>query len=281
LDGFPVLIGAHESVQGGLSLAFERAVEHRAKSIQIFTKSARGWAAPPLSEESLRAFRAASRRARLPAMAHGSYLTNLAAEEPTLRAKSIECLWDEFSRCERLGIESLVIHPGCHSDEKRGIHLICSALDEIHSRKRRARTRICLESTAGQGNAIGWRFEQLSDILSGVKQPERLGICLDTCHLFAAGYDLSTRRGYESAFTAFDRLVGLPKLRCFHLNDCKKPLGCRVDRHEEIGRGTLGLKPFRWLVNDPRFAQVPAVLETPFQERYGKAIELLESLVDR
>lgn len=271
-------IGAHESIAGGVSRAFARAEEHGARSFQIFTKNARGWHAPELEDGERKSFRAEARRTGLPAIAHGSYLVNLGTEDPALRERSLACVREELTRCERLGITNLVIHPGAHPDEKTGLRLIARGLDEIHQATPRFKARIALEVTAGQGNCLGWRFEHLAEILSQVEREDRLAICLDTCHLHAAGHDLTTRGGYEKVMDAFDRLVGLSRVTCFHLNDCKKELGCRVDRHEEIGRGTLGLTPFRQLVNDPRFAEAIGVLETPFPERYADAIRLLHSL---
>jgi deoxyribonuclease-4 len=273
-----VLIGAHESIAGGPSRAFERAEAHGAKSLQIFTKTARAWEAPPLTELERREFRKHAKRTGLPAIAHGSYLVNLAAEDPTLRERSLRCLADELSRCERLGVRYLVIHPGAHPDPARGLALIAQALDEVHAQSPGAKAQVCLEVTAGQGNSLGHRFEHLAEILGRVKEPRRLGVCLDTCHLFAAGYDLRTSAGYERVMEELDREVGLGLVRCVHLNDSKKGLGCRVDRHEEIGKGAMGLEVFRCLVNDPRFERAIGVLETPFPERYPEAIALLQSL---
>jgi len=273
-----VLLGAHESIAGGVSQAFARAEEHGARSLQIFTKNARGWNAPPLTQEERRAFRAEARRSGLPAIAHGSYLVNLGTEDPVLREKSIACVTEELTRCEQLGISCLVIHPGTHPDEKRGLALVAEGLDEVHRRTPRFRSRVCLEITAGQGHCLGWRFWHLTEILSRVAREDRLGICLDTCHLFAAGYDLSSEEGYDTVMAECDAAVGLDRVRCFHLNDSKKPLGCRVDRHEEVGKGTIGRTAFRCLVNDSRFVNTIGVLETPFPERYPEAIRLLESL---
>lgn len=272
-----MLLGAHESIAGGISKAVERAVEHGGECLQVFTRSARGWSAPPLDEDERRAFRAASRRASLPAIAHGSYLVNLASEDPALRERSIRATYDELERCTRLGIPWLVIHPGAHPDETKGVGLIARALDEVLSSERRA-ARICLEVTAGQGASIGWRFEHLAEILARARREGRLGVCLDTCHLFAAGHDLSTPEGYEQTMSRFDELVGLSRVKCLHLNDCRKPLGCRVDRHAELGEGTIGLSAFRRLVNDPRFAESIGVLETPDPGRYGQSIRLLDSM---
>lgn len=273
-----MLLGAHESIAGGVSRAFARAEAHGAKSLQLFTKTARGWKAPPLADAERALFRDEAQRSKLPAIAHGSYLVNLGTEDVTLRGRSIECLLDELSRCEALGIPYLVIHPGGHPDEKTGLRQIARGLDEVHAATEGYAARICLENTAGQGSNLGWAFEHLAEILSQVRAPERLGICLDTCHLFAAGHDLSTEQGYARVMADFDARVGLDRVRCFHLNDCKKPLGCRVDRHEEIGEGTLGLECFRALVNDPRFAQTVGVLETPNPEHYPAALAKLRAL---
>jgi deoxyribonuclease-4 len=273
-----VRIGAHESIAGGVSRAFARAEEHGAEAFQIFTKNARGWLAPALADEEKKAFRAEAKRTGLPAIAHGSYLVNLGTSDPALREKSVACVIEELTRCERLGIPNLVLHPGANPDEALGLTLIARALDEVHLATPRFKAKIALEVTAGQGNCLGWRFEHLASILEQVGREDRLAICLDTCHLFAAGHDLSTPRGYEKVMDTFDRVVGLSRVTCFHLNDCKKELGCRVDRHEEIGKGTLGLAVFRELVNDPRFTDVVGVLETPFPERYTEAIRLLNSL---
>lgn len=273
-----MLIGAHESVAGGVSLAFERAASHRGRSLQIFTRSARGWTAPPLADDERRRFRAEARRTGLPAIAHGNYLVNLGSEDPVIRPRSIACVIDEYTRCERLGIRYLVIHPGVHAELETGLRLISQGLDEIHRATPRFRSRILLEVTAGQGNCIGWRFEHLAELLSRTSRGDRLGICLDTCHLFAAGYDLSTPRGYEQVMDEFDRLVGLQRVQAIHLNDSKKGLGCRVDRHEEVGEGMIGLGAFRCLVNDQRFKDTIGVLETPTPERYSAAIARLESL---
>jgi deoxyribonuclease-4 len=276
-----VRIGAHESIAGGVSRALARAEEHGARSLQIFTKNARGWKAPPLTEEECLAFRAEVQRTGLPVVAHGSYLVNLGTEEPAQLEKSLDCVVEELTRCERLGIPILIFHPGGHPDERRGLTLISRALDAVHERTPRFQSRICLEVTAGQGNCLGWRFEHLAEILSQTRDAHRLGICLDTCHLFAAGYDLSTDEGYDEVMAACERTVGLERVHCIHLNDSKKPLGCRVDRHEELGKGALGLTPFRRLTNDARFVNTIGILETPFPERYGEALRLLESLRER
>ena len=272
-------LGAHESVAGGVSLAFGRAAEHGARSLQIFTRSARGWSSPPLAVEERRAFRRAARAARLPAIAHGSYLVNLASEDPVVRARSLEAVRDELLRCEGLGIRSLVLHPGSHPSLRRGLRLVARALDEVHRELPGLSTRVCLEVTAGQGNCLGHRLEHLEEILARVDAPGRVGVCLDTCHLFSAGYDLSSEAGTEAVMDEAVRRFGRRWIRCFHLNDSLRPRGARVDRHAEIGRGSMGLGAFRFLVNDARFRLAPAVLETPDPGRYARGLRLLHSLI--
>jgi deoxyribonuclease IV len=274
-----VRLGAHESVAGGVSLAFGRAVEHGARSLQIFTRSGRAWSSPPLAAEERRAFRRAARAARVPAIAHGSYLVNLASEDPVVRERSLEAIREELLRCEALGILSLVFHPGSHPSTRRGLRLVARALDEVHRELPRLATRVCLEVTAGQGNCLGHRLEHVEEILARVDVPERVGVCLDTCHLFAAGYDLSSETGTEAVMDEAIRRFGRRRIRCFHLNDSLRPRGARVDRHADIGRGAMGLPAFRYLVNDPRFQGIPAVLEAPNPGRYARLFRLLPSLI--
>jgi deoxyribonuclease-4 len=274
-----VRLGAQESVAGGVSLAFARGEEHGARSVQVFTRTSRAWSSPPLTHEERRAFRREARRTGLPAIAHGSYLVNLASEDSLIRERSLETVSEELRRCEALGIRCLVLHPGSHPDRQRGLRLVARSLDEVHAATSDVRVRICLEGTAGQGNCLGHRLEELEEILCAVSAPDRLGICLDTCHLFSAGYDLSSPQATEHVLDEAVRRFGQRRIRCFHLNDSLRPRGARVDRHAEIGRGTMGLEGFRVLVNDWRFRQTPAVLETPHPQRYGRALRLLHSLV--
>jgi len=274
-----VRLGAQESVAGGVSLAFGRAAEHGARSVQIFTRSSRCWSSPPLADEECRAFRREARAAEIPAIAHGSYLVNLASEDPLIRDRSLAAVREELSRCEALGIRSLVFHPGSHSSRRRGLRLVARALDEVHRELPGLRVRLCLEVTAGQGNCLGHRLEEIEEILGRVGAPGRVGVCLDTCHLFSAGYDLSTESGTEAVMDEAVRRFGRSRIRCFHLNDSLRPRGARVDRHAEIGRGTMGLSAFRFLVNDARFQSIPAVLETPNPGRYARGLRLLHSLI--
>ncbi len=270
-----MILGAHESIAGGLSRAFERARADKADSLQVFTKNARGWAAKPLEPGEVDAFRSAALSTGLKAIAHCTYLVNLASGDPTMREKSLAGFADELARCGALGIPYLVLHPGANEDLDRGIELIAQGLDDSMGP---GDTEVLLEVTAGQGTSIGHRFEHLARILENSKRPERIGVCLDTCHLYAAGYDIATPGGYEKAMEALDHLVGLEKVKAVHLNDCKKPMGSRVDRHEEIGKGTLGLKAFAPWVNDPRFERVIAVLETPKSDNYAQSIKALKRL---
>ncbi|HZW90811.1 MAG TPA: deoxyribonuclease IV [Myxococcaceae bacterium] len=272
-------LGAHESVAGGVSLAFDRAAKHGARSVQIFTRSGRAWSSPPLAAEERRAFRRAARTTGVPAIAHGSYLVNLASEDPIVRTRSLEAVREELLRCEALGIPALVFHPGSHQSTRRGLRLVARALDEVHRALPGLSTRVCLEVTAGQGNCLGHRLEHVEEILARVDAPGRVGVCLDTCHLFAAGYDLSSEAGTEAVMDEAVRRFGQRRIRCFHLNDSLRPRGARVDRHADIGWGAIGLPAFRYLVNDRRFQQTPAVLETPDPGRYARGLRLLHSLI--
>lgn len=236
------------------------------EALQIFTKSAGQWRARPLPREEIALFRRRLRETGIrPAIAHNSYLINLAAADPALRAQSIAALSDEFDRADALGLDGLVMHPGAYTSgtAEAGLDLIAAGLSVILRRRPRALTRILLEHTAGQGTSLGHRFEHLAHIIGRLRGTRRVGVCLDTCHLLAAGYDICSEAGYERTFAEFDRIVGLPRIRAFHLNDSKRPCGSRVDRHEHIGQGCLGLEPFRRLLNDRRFAGLPMLLETP------------------
>jgi deoxyribonuclease IV len=230
------------------------------------TKNANQWNARDLSDDDVRTFRRLLRETRLRfPMAHDSYLINLASPDEPLYRRSIESFIVELQRAERLGIRYLVTHPGAHVDagEEAGLARVATALDEVHSRCPGFRCQVLLETTAGQGTTLGHRFEHLARILTQVAHPERLGVCLDTCHVFAAGYALAPESEYRATMGAFDRMIGLRRLRAFHVNDSLKPLGSRVDRHAHIGKGHLGLEPFRLLVNDSRFRTRPMLLETP------------------
>ncbi len=263
------LFGAHMSIAGGHHNAALIAREHDCEALQIFTKNSNQWAARELSDDEVRLFRRTLRQTRVRrTIAHDSYLINLASPNEELFRKSVEAFIVEMQRAERLGLSYLVAHPGSHTgtDEETGLQNVTRGLDEVHRRCAGFRVRILLETTAGQGACLGHRFEQLAFILSAVAEPRRLGVCFDTCHVFAAGYPLAPEGDYHATMAEFDRIIGLRRLRVFHVNDSKKPLGSRVDRHAHIGRGCLGLLPFRLLVNDPRFHDRPMILETPKEE---------------
>jgi deoxyribonuclease IV len=275
-----MLLGAHEGIAGGVSKAFARAEADGADCLQIFTRNARGWAAKPLEDEEVLAFRSEARRTRKPVAAHSSYLINCASPDRSIRAKSWAALADELGRCERLGIAALIFHPGSHEKESEGIRLVGEAMTRALE-KVPGRSRLLVETTAGQGASIGWRFEQVAALREAVpgRLRRRVGVCVDTCHVWSAGYDIASDEGYARTLEELDAAVGLSTVQAFHLNDSKKPKGCRVDRHEHIGQGTLGLQPFRHLVNDPRFAETPGFVET--DSRWKENIEVLRGLVRR
>lgn len=254
------------SVAGGLPRAVERAVVHRCEALQVFAKNANQWRGRPLPPDEIGQFRDRVEAAQLKAVvSHTSYLINLATTDPTLRAQSREAMGDELDRAEALGLLGAVLHPGCYTSGSaaEGLGLIASNLLDLLDARPRGQTMVLLECTAGQGSSLGARFEELAEIIDRMDGHPRVGVCLDTCHLLAAGYDLTTDSGYAATFRAFGRTVGFERLRAFHVNDSKKPLGSRVDRHEHIGKGHLGFDAFRRLVNDRRFATMPMLLETP------------------
>ncbi len=265
-----LLAGAHMSIAGGLYQAFDRGRQAHCKTIQIFLKSSNQWKAKVLTEEDRTLFQQAQRKSGIaPVIAHDSYLINLASPDPALYEKSLSAFVEEMERANFLGVPFLVLHPGAHMGEgaDAGIQRIAKALAQALKRVGPP-VRILLENTAGQGTSLGSRFEELAAIAERISNSDRVGFCLDTCHAFAAGYDIRTQDGYENTMHAFDRLIGIEKIRAFHVNDSKKDLGSRVDRHCHIGKGFLGLEAFRLLVNDKRFAAIPKILETPKGEGF-------------
>jgi deoxyribonuclease-4 len=259
-------LGAHESIAGGIYKAFDRAESVGCDALQVFVKPNRAWAVTPLTEEDVARFkRRAAETGIHPVVAHTSYLLNLASPEDDLWGRSIETLVLEMERCEVLEIPFLVLHPGHHvgAGEKAGLVRVARALGAAHAATLGFRVRILLENTAGQGSALGYTFKQLAWMLANTAQGERLGVCLDTCHLFAAGYELRTPEGYATTISAFDTVVGLDRLHALHLNDSKHDLGSGKDRHEHIGEGFIGLDGFRHILNDPRLDGLPGLLETP------------------
>ena len=261
----PVL-GSHLSIAGGYYKAAESAGDLGFKAVQIFTKNNNQWAGKPLSEDDIRLFRASvESRGLAPPISHNSYLINLASADAELRRKSIDAMVVELERACALGVPHVVAHPGAHvcSDDETGLRQVVESIDEVFERTSSLPTTIALETTAGQGTCLGWRFEHLGSIINSVAVPKRLTVCVDTCHIFAAGYPLAPKRKYMATMRELDRAVGMDRVIAFHVNDSKKPLGSRVDRHEHIGRGFLGDEPFRLLLQDRRFRTIPMILETP------------------
>ena len=262
----PALLGAHMSVAGGLDQALIRGRSAGCDVIQIFSKNSNQWKAKPLSPEDISSFKKAREETKvLPALVHSSYLINLCSPKEEEWRKSIEAFYIEMERVELLEMSYLILHPGAHlgAGIEAGIAKAAEALNALHVRSSGFKMKILIELTAGQGSCIGHRFEEVAAILDRIKEPDRIGVCFDTCHAFAAGYDMRTQADYDETMSALDRTVGLQRVLAFHLNDCRKELGCRVDRHEHIGQGKMGEGPFRFLMNDPRFFGVPMVLETP------------------
>jgi deoxyribonuclease-4 len=277
--------GAHMSIAGGLHTAFGHGERAGCDVIQIFSKNQQQWRAKPLAETDIARFRAEQERSGIPAaLVHDSYLINLASPDDALWQKSIDAFRDELERCAALGIPFLVTHPGAHvgSGETAGLARVAAALSQLFAEAAGAGVTVLLETTAGQGSSLGWRFEHLAQIMGTTSHPERLGVCVDTCHVFAAGYDIRTADTYAAMLAEFERVVGLRHLHAFHLNDSLKDLGSRVDRHAHVGAGCIGIEAFRLLVNDPRFSQLPAVLETPKGDDLAddiRSIQLLRSLI--
>ncbi len=259
-------IGAHMSIAGGLPLAVDRAVAHGCETLQIFTKSSNQWRARSVSPDEVAEFRRKVGQSGIaPVVAHASYLINLGSADARLRARSIASFGEEIDRAEALGLLGVVIHPGSYTTgtEEGGLAAIGAAIRSLLRARPRGRTFVLLEHTAGQGTALGHSFEHLAGLLRRLRHHRRVGVCLDTCHLWASGYDIASEAGYRATFGAFGRLVGLDRLKLIHVNDSKKGCGSRVDRHEHIGEGTIGLEAFRRLLCDPRLETVPMVLETP------------------
>lgn len=283
------LFGSHLSIAGGYYKAVDAAAALGMQTVQLFTKNNNQWAAKPLSNEDVKLFRDAIERTGIQQpVAHDSYLINLASPKEDLWTKSLDAFIVELQRAEALGLIGVVMHPGSYvdSDEESGLRRIVKALDAVHRATPKFQTLTLLETTAGQGTNLGAKFEHLAWIIGHVQHPERVAVCVDSCHIFAAGYPLATPDEYAATMREFDRIIGLDRLRCWHLNDSKKGLGSRVDRHEHIGEGCLGLEPFRHIVNDRRFAKTPMYLETEKGERDGRELdainlETLQSLMKK
>lgn len=276
LHGMQRLIGSHLSIAGGYYKAADAAGALGMPTVQIFTKNASQWNAKPLTDEEIRLFKEAVSRNNLRLhCSHDSYLINLGSEKDDLWNKSIDAFVIELERAESLELTGVVMHPGAavDSEEIDALNRVVEAFNIIHQRTSGFRVQTWIETTAGQGSTLGYRFQHLGHIINEVADPDRFGVCVDTCHLFAAGYPLGTAAEYTATFQEFDDVVGIDRIRAFHLNDSKKPLASRVDRHDHIGEGCLGLEPFRHLMNDPRFVDRPMYLETKKEVRDGEEMD--------
>ena len=273
------LLGAHMSIAGGLEKALVRGHKLGCNTIQMFTKNSNRWEDKILEESQIDTFRRVKKKTGIsPVISHAGYLINLASPDEEIYGKSMKAMLNEIHRCEQLGIDYLVVHPGFHkgSGEKYGIARIADALNAIHDDTAGAWVKIALESTAGQGSALGCSFEQIARIIEGVKEHSGLAFCLDTCHIFVAGYDVRTKENYLDLFRRVDNIIGMENLRIIHLNDSKRDLGSRVDRHEDIGKGMIGTEMFRLIMRDESLKDIPKIIETPGDI---ENIQLLKSFV--
>jgi deoxyribonuclease-4 len=270
-------LGAHQSISGGYYKSVDLAVASTCAVVQIFTKNNNQWKGKPITpEEADRFKKTLVEKGITHPLSHDSYLINMAAPNDELWEKSLHAMAEELRRASILGIPYVVAHPGSYtsSSEEAGLQRIIQALDEVHDMTADISTITLLETTAGQGTNLGHRFEHIATIINGVKKPERLAVCVDTCHIFSAGYPITKEADYQNTFKEFDTVIGIKQIKAFHLNDSKKGLGSRVDRHEHIGKGEIGLDGFRWLMNDSRFKQIPMYLETPKDDGGEEGIKL-------
>ena len=276
-----ILLGAHMSIRGGVSMAIERARSIRCTAMQIFVKNNMQWFARPLNREEIRAFLNHVQRGELLSVfGHANYLINLAATNPQFHANSIRALSEELVRADQLELPFLVLHPGAHlgAGEEPGLKKVVDSVDQVFQRIPKVKTKIALEITAGQGSCIGHRFEHLAHIIANAREPQRLCVCLDTAHLFAAGYDISSESEVRKTFHEFDRVIGPDRLVAIHVNDSKTDRGSRVDRHEHIGEGRIGLDAFRFIMRSSRFQKIPKVLETPKGKELAEDVTNLKKL---
>ncbi len=259
------LLGSHMSIAGGVHTAIERGSSIGCTAIQMFVKNNNQWKGRKLDGQDVATYKELLAKSSIgPVVVHDTYLINLCARDKSILRKSRAALKDELDRCETLGVPYLNFHPGAHvgQGEDDGLNLIVESLDLIHEATTGYHVKSVMETTAGQGTSLGYRFEQIRRILDGVAEKNRMAVCVDTCHVYAAGYDIASEHGYERTFTEFDEIIGLDRLVAFHVNDSKRELGSRVDRHEHIGKGTIGLPGFAFLMNDDRFQSIPKILET-------------------
>lgn len=274
-------VGAHISAAGGVENAPLNASEIGASAFAFFTKNQRQWKSPPIPKAQAEAFIKACSDLKFPPgsiLPHDTYLINMGSPDPEIRKKSEEAFLDELGRCEQLGLRMLNFHPGSHRgemDDEKCLSMIAESVNRALDKT--SGVAAVIENTAGQGGSVGRSFEQIAFLIDRIEDKERAGVCLDTCHLFAAGYDLTTPRGYDSAMKDFDRTVGMKHLMGWHLNDAKSALGSLVDRHQSLGKGNMGMEPFKFIMKDPRFEEMPLILETPEPDLWKKEIALLRS----
>lgn len=276
-----ILLGAHMSIAGGVHRAIERARSIDCTAAQMFVKNNMQWFARPLTPEEIRAFRNHVQRGELGSIfAHANYLINLAAINSQFHANSLRALTEELTRAEQLELPFLVLHPGAHlgAGEEAGLDQIAKSIDHVFAKIPKVKAKVALETTAGQGSCLGDKFEHLAWIIENVREPERLCVCLDTAHVFAAGYEIGNEAGVKKTFREFDRVVGLDRLAAIHVNDSKTPRGSRVDRHQHIGKGEIGLDAFRFIMRDARFRKIPKVLETPKGKDLAEDVQNLKTL---
>ena len=279
-----ILIGSHISSAGNLHLAFQRGESIGCTVMQIFTKSSRTWFASKIQNEEITQFKQAAKKSPIKiVVAHAGYLINIGSSKSDTLKKSLKSLIEEIERCNQLEIPYLILHPGSHlgAGEAKGIEQIAQQL-ELALESAPGNTMILLENMAGQGTNLGYKFEHLSNIIDLCKHKKRLGVCFDTCHAFAAGYDISTKEGYKETFKLFDKIIGLKHLKAIHLNDSFGTLGSRVDRHAPLNDGKISIDTFEWIMNDKNFRDIPKILETPSDTEmklWSKEIKLLKSLV--
>lgn len=280
-----ILLGAHSSINGGYYKAIERADNIGCTVTQIFTKNSNQWKAKSISIESVIKFKDTLKNSKInEIIAHDSYLINLCAKDKEILKKSKESFIEELKACEILGIPHLNFHPGSHlgQGESDGIKIIAESINIAHLETHGSKVCTMIETTAGQGTNIGYKFEQIGEIIGLIEDKTRMTVCIDTCHIFAAGYEINNAIGYDKTFLEFHNCIGLDYLKAFHINDSKKPLNSRVDRHEHIGKGFIGPEAFRLLMNDKRFINIPKILETPKSEDMNEDImnmNLLKSFI--
>jgi len=275
-----MILGAHMSIAGGVDKAIERGASIDCDAIQIFVKNNNQWFAKEQTKEEIESFKKLQKKTNIFVFAHTGYLINLASPKEDVYEKSMESMLGEIIRCQKLDIPYLVLHPGSHlgTGEETGIKKIIKSLNKLFKETKKSPVKVLLETTSGQGTNLGYKFEHISEIIAGISEKTRTGVCFDTCHSFSAGYDIKSKDGYKKTMEEFDKIIGIKNLLAFHINDSKFPMGQKKDRHEHIGQGFLGLEAFENILNDKRFKNIPMVLETPKDEDLKEDVENLKTL---